>query len=504
MMTNNNRERYISASSAVKTTAPNDTGTISPVGMNNMVLGGGNWQVVGTCGQYGVAETIGMNNIGLLVTTWGRFQKVNSTTFTLDDGSGLLVKCTVPSGTFLDSEWQYVSVTGISSMYKLSQYPYPSVYPPLLLVRDITAITNVESVSIPGKPSGCMFPAINNTETYSTSGSTCSQDHPVEYSFNWGDGTSSPWSTSTSASHSWNAAGAMAVTVSARCQVNTGVSSTSDVLTVNVDDASGAVEITWDPAKYGHGQNIIEYQILRDNFDDGAKPIKVLSDASEIDAGRINLSSIYPTPPAVTYHSLNANPTTIAPTSATWTPPVDTGSGNGYGVTHTYKVRVLYKEETSASDGSTNSTKYCFSTVSNTIIATAIEKVATGDGVTPNYISHVPGQLDVNDLVSGNMNISWPYRLGADQYFVEVYKTDGATLVYTSPTIYETSAPVVLPNIVRTALATRLAAFTSTSSDTVFSWYVYARHSADTSQAWVKGEENRFQICAMPPSPPSF
>jgi formylglycine-generating enzyme required for sulfatase activity len=230
MKTNTNRERYILASSAAQTAPPNANGAAAPVGMNNSALGGGDWQVVGTGGQRGATGSLGLNNIGLLVRTWGQYEQVDATTFTLDDGAGLFVRCTVPPGTFLYSGWQYASVTGISSMYKFNA----SIYPPNILVRDIEVSLPVEVVSVPGTPSGNTSPAVNVSETYSTSGSTCSQGHQVEYSFNWGDGASSPWSTSTSASHSWSAPGAVTVTVTARCQAHPSVSATSAGLPVNV------------------------------------------------------------------------------------------------------------------------------------------------------------------------------------------------------------------------------------------------------------------------------
>jgi len=75
---------------------------------------------------------------------------------------------------------------------------------------------------------------VNSYETYSTSGSTCSQGHPTEYSFNWGDGASSPWSVSTSASHSWSVPGEKIITVTGRCQTHPGVSVTSPGLAVTV------------------------------------------------------------------------------------------------------------------------------------------------------------------------------------------------------------------------------------------------------------------------------
>jgi formylglycine-generating enzyme required for sulfatase activity len=232
MKTNTSRERYILATSATH----NGDGVITPVGMNNMVLGGGDWKIVGTGGQSGVAETIGLNNVGLLVKTWGKYQQVNATTFTVDDGTGHFIKCTAPFGTFLSADWKQVVVTGVSSLYKLSQFPYPTVYPPVILVRDIDVSLPVEVVSVPGTPVGNTNPLLNIAATYTASGSTCSQGHAIEYSFDWGDGTRSAWSTSTSASRAWSVTGNKTVLVTARCQVHPSATAVSDALVVNVQE----------------------------------------------------------------------------------------------------------------------------------------------------------------------------------------------------------------------------------------------------------------------------
>ena len=236
----NNRERYILADTAVH----NGDGIIKPIGMKNSALGGVAWNVVGTGGQREATGTSGLNNIGLLVKIWGKYQQVDATTFTVDDGAKLYIKCTVPSGTFLNSGWQYVMVTGISSLYMFNS----SIYPPNLLVRDIDVLSPVEAVSVPGTPTGSTTPTLNVSETYTTSGSTCTQGHTVEYSFNWGDGTSSPWSTSTSSSHVWSALGTKTVAVNARCQVHTSVTAASAGLSVNVVDNTYTGEMIYIPA----------------------------------------------------------------------------------------------------------------------------------------------------------------------------------------------------------------------------------------------------------------
>lgn len=91
---------------------------MSPLALTNMALGGGGFGYVPgppATGQRGITGASGLNNIGLLVTTWGAFAYVNGTTFTVDDGSGVVVKCVVPAGVTLNPMWHYVRVTGLSS-----------------------------------------------------------------------------------------------------------------------------------------------------------------------------------------------------------------------------------------------------------------------------------------------------------------------------------------------------------------------------------------------------
>ena len=239
--TNAAKERFIAATSAAK----NASGTIAPIGVRNGALGGGDWHYdSGThAGQKGVSGSLGLNTIGLLVETWGRFEQIDGTTFTLDDGSGLDVKCTVTRGFYLDPVWEYVGVVGASSMYE-SQGSLPL---PCVLVRDVRVFLPVETVSTPGTPDGYQFPYVNTMEIYSTTGSTSSLGHTIEYSFDWGGGAPSPWSASTSASHSWSTAGSKTVTVTARCQTHPSISATSPGLSVYVQDAN-PIEMIYIPA----------------------------------------------------------------------------------------------------------------------------------------------------------------------------------------------------------------------------------------------------------------
>lgn len=107
LQSNANGERYIQATNVTKSGA----GSITPVAMNNKTVGGGEFG-----NQQGVDGGNGVNTIGLLVKTFGTLTNVNSSTFTIDDGSGVNIKCVVPSEITIE-HWlhTYACVAGISS-----------------------------------------------------------------------------------------------------------------------------------------------------------------------------------------------------------------------------------------------------------------------------------------------------------------------------------------------------------------------------------------------------
>ena len=106
-------ERYISASSVQQI----GTGSIKPLAMTNLALGGEDWMwnPSNGAGQRGVTGGIGLNNIGLLVRTTGRVTDAGLGWFVIDDGSAVNVKCAVPSGVGIPEVGSHAVVTGISS-----------------------------------------------------------------------------------------------------------------------------------------------------------------------------------------------------------------------------------------------------------------------------------------------------------------------------------------------------------------------------------------------------
>lgn len=129
---NDNGEACILATTAT----PTGSGSVLPLCLTNDSLGGGwsgsqaavwGWHFdLGPGGSHRTwGEVTGLNNIGLLVRTSGRVTEIEPveaphlpTWFTIDDGSGVNLKCTIPDGVTIDPTWTHVTVTGISSCEK--------------------------------------------------------------------------------------------------------------------------------------------------------------------------------------------------------------------------------------------------------------------------------------------------------------------------------------------------------------------------------------------------
>ena len=91
-----------------------------------------------------------------------------------------------------------------------------------------------ETIGTPGNISGQSSPIKGTSYTYSIGAVSSSMGHTIQYSFNWGDGTSSPWSTSLSASHAWSSTGQKILVVTARCQTHTSITASNPGNSVNV------------------------------------------------------------------------------------------------------------------------------------------------------------------------------------------------------------------------------------------------------------------------------
>jgi hypothetical protein len=99
------------------------------------------------------------------------------------------------------------------------------------------SVTIPETVSAPPTPAGSTSGVTGTAYTYSTGAAIDNGGNPVQYQFTWGDGTNSGWlaASTTSASHTWSAAGPYSVTAQARSATNTWVlSSQSGALSVKI------------------------------------------------------------------------------------------------------------------------------------------------------------------------------------------------------------------------------------------------------------------------------
>jgi len=111
-------ECYIAGSAKAGSWLPEN---VRPVGLSNTSLGGGDFfyeHGPPAFGQMGVFGGAGLNNIGLLVRTFGRVTANDATSFYIADGSNVSVKVVVPSEVSVPAADSYVAVTGVSSCEK--------------------------------------------------------------------------------------------------------------------------------------------------------------------------------------------------------------------------------------------------------------------------------------------------------------------------------------------------------------------------------------------------
>ncbi len=101
------------------------------------------------------------------------------------------------------------------------------------IIRFTTTDDTAHTVSQPGIPAGPEHGYHEIPYTFMTGNADCNQEHPVEYSFQWGDNTSSDYSTEKTAAHSWQSVGTYNIIVTARCTIDsTVVSVNSDSMTI--------------------------------------------------------------------------------------------------------------------------------------------------------------------------------------------------------------------------------------------------------------------------------
>ena len=131
-------------------------------------------------------------------------------------------------------------ITGVGVEYKLSGEAIPGTYDVKFSIWSeddaqqydsvlksgwlrLALEEETETISTPEIPTGPSTGEVNQSLTYSTGGASSSLGHSLEYRFDWGDGSYSDWSPSTTASHSWSSQGTCVVRVQARCATHTSI-----------------------------------------------------------------------------------------------------------------------------------------------------------------------------------------------------------------------------------------------------------------------------------------
>jgi hypothetical protein len=97
---------------------------LGPLGMTNKSLGGANVPA-----GPAVKNGKGLNNVGLLVTTWGYVSAIAGSDMLITDGSGDNVRVNVAGLASLPGEGDYVTVIGISSVVTSGGDTLPYVLP---------------------------------------------------------------------------------------------------------------------------------------------------------------------------------------------------------------------------------------------------------------------------------------------------------------------------------------------------------------------------------------
>lgn len=113
---------------------------------------------------------------------------------------------------------------------------------PQMVPVSLTISPPQETVSTPNSPDGPTSGQVGQSLTYSTGGASSNLGHSTQHRFDWGDGTYSSWSSSTTASHSWSSDGTYTVKAQARCATHTSiVSSWSSEFSVSILSGTGTI-----------------------------------------------------------------------------------------------------------------------------------------------------------------------------------------------------------------------------------------------------------------------
>jgi hypothetical protein len=149
----------------------------------------------------------------------------------------------------ISSSGLYMAPSPINSAYSVVvTAASPADSSPMAI--SVVRLGSQETITTPTAPAGPAGGVAGSAYSYSTAGSVSSIGHPVQYSFDWGDGTNSGWLAqgTTTASHVWSAPGAYTVTVQARCAVDTSLHSDPSTTVVTIVVAQETISTPAVPA----------------------------------------------------------------------------------------------------------------------------------------------------------------------------------------------------------------------------------------------------------------
>jgi uncharacterized repeat protein (TIGR02543 family) len=155
----------------------------------------------------------------------GGYVTVYPNKYTYAEGEQVTITATANSG-YQFSSWSG-DATGVNSTIYITMNSNKTV------TANFTQSIS-ETITPPAMPAGPSNGVRNTTYTYTTGGASSSLGHQVQYRFDWGDGTMSPWLSvgSVSASRVWNYTGTYYVRAQARCASDWIESAWSGALTV--------------------------------------------------------------------------------------------------------------------------------------------------------------------------------------------------------------------------------------------------------------------------------
>ena len=115
------------------------------------------------------------------------------------------------------------------------------IIPETELENGFTVGYQSETISKPNAPNGPVNGRVGENLTFSIGGASSSLGHPIQYLFDWGDGSNSGWLTQgqSNASHIWNSPGNYSVKARARCAIDNTLSDWSEPILVSIASSPG-------------------------------------------------------------------------------------------------------------------------------------------------------------------------------------------------------------------------------------------------------------------------